>query len=377
MNYLSDYIFSDTLRYEAHRIVCTPAEGEPVVLTGFLGAATLAALLVDTPEGDARGIAVDTEEQRNEFYDRYEREVRRENGGLFTTEVQSLGQNYIELTGADGLLFEICGNDRLYDLAMRLMVGYMQRLVREEVHDSIYEALPWREPFAQWLYEAGFRETRRQCLLTVDWSNEAEVYAFAKQLENSDKTEGIEPFVGGETGPTFLFDGLSAEEIINGYWNWLWEAAQQSASLYPDRNVQLAKIMQDIRENEFDYDFLKPEMKHFSPDQIRLFRNWMTQWKDFLEKKLPPEMIRKMHIEQELFLDSVLPVPHENKYTEVREYINERKKYDKNFKEFCQTRKRTVLCEQLSLMFGWAVDDNALGKSMRRQLKYPKKNLLK
>lgn len=377
MNLLSDHIISETLRYEAHKLFYEPKGEEPVVLTGFLGAATLAAMLVDTPEGDARGIAVDTDEQRNEFYDRYEREVRRENGGLLTTEVQSLAQNYVASANTQGLLFILCGNDRLYDLAMRLLVEYMQRLVREQVRDYIYEAVPWQESFAQWLYVAGFVETRRQYLLSIDWSDESAVYAFAKQLENSDKTEGIEPFVGGETGPTFLFDGLSAEEVINGYWNWLWEAAQQSASLYPDRNVQLAKIMQDIRENELDYDFLKPEMKHFSPDQIRLFRNWMTQWKDFLEKKLPPEMIRKMHLEQELFLDSVLPVPHENKYTEVREYINERKKYDKNFKEFCQTRKRTVLCEQLSLMFGWAVDDNALGKSMRRQLKYPKKNLLK
>lgn len=369
MNYLSDYIFSDTLRYEAHRIVCTPAEGEPVVLTGFLGAATLAALLVDTPEGDARGIAVDTEEQRNEFYDRYEREVRRENGGLFTTEVQSLGQNYIELTGADGLLYAICGNDRLYDLAMRLMVGYMQRLVREEVHDYIYEALPWREPFAQWLYEAGLRETRRQYLLTVDWSNEAEVFAFAKQLENPDETGQIEP--------TFLFEGLSAEQVISGYWDWLWEQAQWEAGLYPDRAVQLAKMKQSIRDNELDYDYLKPEMKRFTPEQINLFSKWMTQWQDFVEKKLPPEAAPKKQIEQELFMDEVLPAPEENNYAQVREYINERKKYDENFKKFCKAHKRTDLCRQLTLMFGWVVDDNALGKRMRIKLKFPKKSLLK
>jgi hypothetical protein len=89
--------------------------------------------------------------------------------------------------------------------------------------------------------------------------------------------------------PTFVFEGLSADQVLRGYWEWLWEAAQQEANLYPDGKVQLAYYKQLIRDNETDYDFLKPEMKHFTPAQLNLFRQWMTQWKEFVERKLKPE----------------------------------------------------------------------------------------
>jgi len=365
---LEDYIFDDRLRYEGHRLIYTPANEQPIVLTGMLGAAVLAALLVDTPEGDARGITFDCVAKRDAFFARYEQEVLRENGGLFTTEVQSLCQNYQELTGSESVLFTICGNDRLYDLAMGLTMDYMRQLVREQVYAHIYEAVPWKMPFAQWLYDAGYVETRRRQLLSIDWSDEAAVYAFAQELEKPDTSEEIEP--------TFIFEGLRAGQVLQGYWEWLWEEAQKEANLYPDEQVQLAEIKKIIRDNEINYDFLKPEMKHFTPIQLNLFRKWMTQWKDLVDKQIPPEVEPEKHIRQELFLDSVLPVPEENKYAQVREYIKERSKYDANFKKFVKTRKRTVLCHQLTLMFGWVVSDNALGKSMRRKLIHPKKNLL-
>ena len=41
MKLLSDYIFSDSLRYEGHKLVYTPDGSEPVVLGGILGAAIL------------------------------------------------------------------------------------------------------------------------------------------------------------------------------------------------------------------------------------------------------------------------------------------------------------------------------------------------
>lgn len=129
MHLLDNYIISPSARYESHRLIYT-GEGQPIELTGMLAAAVIAALLVDTPEGDKRGIAIDDNAQREQFFLRYEREVRRENGGLFTTEVESLCQNYMELAGSDELLFSICGNDRLYDLAIGLMMDYMRRLVR-------------------------------------------------------------------------------------------------------------------------------------------------------------------------------------------------------------------------------------------------------
>lgn len=370
-NLLGDYTYDDRIRYDAHQLVYT-SDAAPIVLTGIMGASLLAALLVDTPEGNARGIAVDSPAQRNDFFLRYEREVRRDNGGLFSTEVQALCQNYMELTGAEGALFTICGNDRLFDLAIGLTLDYMQRLVREHVYEHIYDACPWKMPFAQWLFDAGFVETRRQYLLSIDWTDEAAVYALNEQMNNEQSS--ITNNTNGSTEPTLVFAGLSAEQVLCGYWEWLWETAQQEAIIYPDGKVRLAHIKQLIRDNETDYDFLKPEMSHFTPEQLNLFRKWMTQWKDFVEKQIPPVVVQKTGIQQELFLDTCLPVPHENRYAEVREYIEERKKYDENFRKFCKAHKRTELCHQLSLMFGWVVSDNALGKSMRRKLRHPRKN---
>lgn len=362
MNLLNDYIFSDTLRYKAHRLIYA-AEEQPIELTGMLAAAILAALLVDTAEGDVRGIAVDGDAQREQFFMRYEREVRRENGGLFTTEVQALCQNHMELTGSDDLLYTICGNDRLYDLAFGLLMDYMHRLVREQVRAQIYELVPWKGPFAQWLFDAGYIETRRQHLLSIDWSSPAEVYAFAQQLENADEDEPIQP--------TFVFDGLSAEEVLDGYWTWLWNAAQQEAHLYPDDKVQLAVIKQIIRDNETDFEFLKPEMKDFTPAQINLFRKWMSLWTVFVEQKIGPTPagLKKKDLRQEIFSDEIMPIPPERNYVKVREYILERCRYDAEFKKYFRAHKLTEMCRQLSFIFGWYVDDNALGKRMRSKAK--------
>lgn len=355
----ADHIIDPTTRYEAHRLIYKPENEMPVELGGFLAASVLAALLADTPEGDARGIAVDGDSQREDFFLQYEREVRRENGGLLTTEVQSLCQNYMELTGSEDLLFTICGNDRLYDLAFGLMMDYMRRLVREQVEAQIYVAVPWKAPFAQWLFDAGFVETRRQQLLSVDWSNPPEVYALSKQLKNPDEIERNEP--------TFVFEGLSAEQVLNGYWNWLWETAQQEAKLYPDANVQLAAIKQEILKNEIDYEFLKPEMKDFTQPQINLFRKWMSLWKDFVEQKISPapDGFKRKDLRQEIFLDDIMPVPPARNYVKVREYILERCRYDAEFKKYYRAHKMTEMCQQLTFLFGWYVDDNALGKRMK------------
>lgn len=123
---LDDYIFDDTLRYEGHKLIFRDADGMEIVLGGMMGAAVLSALLDNTDEGDARGIAIDSEAQRVEFFNRYEREVRRDSGGLFTTEVEALSAAYIELAGTDALL-RICRNDRLFDLG-----NYAHRFIMRE-----------------------------------------------------------------------------------------------------------------------------------------------------------------------------------------------------------------------------------------------------
>lgn len=366
---LDDYRFDDRLWYEAHALHYLPEKGDEIIFGGIMGAAVLWTLLADTDEGDARSIIVDGEAQREELFVRYEREVRRDNGGLFETEVETLSQVYIEMTGTEDVLLRICGNDRMFDLAFGLAMDYMQRLVQEQVRAHIYEAEPWHMPFAQWLLDAGQIETYRQHLLSIDWSNAAEVYALA-QTFNTPQNESA--------GFTFYFEGEKAEELLNLYFEWLWKQVQAEASMMPDAQVQLAQIRSFVLEQETNWDFIKPELKVLEPEDLNLFRKWMNQWIDFIRQQLgycsaPP----RTDLRQEFFLDEVLSCPKPNSYSGVREYIRERSRYDKIFKKFVDSQKRTTLCNQLSLMFGWTVDPNSLGHSLKRKLKHPRKDHLK
>ena len=62
------------------------------------------------------------------------------------------------------------------------------------------------------------------------------------------------------------------------------------------------------------------------------------------------------------------PVPREGDYNGVRLYIEERKKYDEQFKDFCTHHTRKELCTFLTKEFGWFVDDKSLGKNISRNL---------
>lgn len=62
----------------------------------------------------------------------------------------------------------------------------------------------------------------------------------------------------------------------------------------------------------------------------------------------------------------VIPIPPEGKYNEVRLYIDERKKYDADFKYYCDTHNRKELCDYLTGIFGWMVDAHTLGKNINR-----------
>ena len=364
---LDDYIFDDILRYEAHQLVYKPDDTGEIALGGIMGAAVLGALLADTDEGDERGVLLDTPEQRNAFFERYEREVRRDNGGLFTTEVQALSDAYIEITDTDYLV-RICRNDRLFDLAFGLAMDYMQRLVIEQVGAHIYEAVPWRVPFAQWLFDAGWAEAQRRHLLAVNWTDPAAVYALARELQPGNEPDPAEP--------VFLFEGESAERLMNDYFHWLWEQVQAQTSMMPDAAVQLAQLRPEILEKETDWDFIKPELKDLAPDSINLFRKWMNQWTEFVTGKLsdspqntfPPLAKRPMFC-QELFSDNVLSCPRENNYVEVCDYIVERCRYDEPFRTFYKTRTRVQLCEQLTAIFGWYVNPNHLGKRLKKSKK--------
>ena len=360
---LADYIFSDTLRYENHRLIYGSTAENRMELGGFLGAAVLGALLYGKDESRERNMILNTSEGRKQFFKRYEDETLQENGGYFNTEVQTLSEAYIELNGDLTVLFAICGNERLYDLAFGLMVDYMEMLVEEQVREHIYDLVPWTQPFAQWLYEAGFVEKRRQHLLAIDWTDPAGVYALAEFLRKP--TE--------ETEPTFVFNDLSSDQVLNGYWEWLWNAAQTEANLYPDSKVRLAQFKENILQTETNYDDLKHEIGKLQPEQINLFREWMNKWVDYVKEKIKPETPKQQKKEEQLFFsDNVLKCPTEDtkeKYAATREYIKERKRYDKEFGKFVKNASHAKLCRQLSLLFGWYVDPDSLRKSLLRSPK--------
>ena len=61
-----------------------------------------------------------------------------------------------------------------------------------------------------------------------------------------------------------------------------------------------------------------------------------------------------------------IPIPEEGNYNAVREYIEERKKYDKVFMQYCKSHSRKKVCEFLSIEFGWDVDEHSLGANINR-----------
>lgn len=62
----------------------------------------------------------------------------------------------------------------------------------------------------------------------------------------------------------------------------------------------------------------------------------------------------------------ILPTPQEGKYTEVRKYIEDRKRFDEEFKTFCTDHSLRDLCTRLTRDFGWFVDENSLQRNINR-----------
>ncbi len=67
--------------------------------------------------------------------------------------------------------------------------------------------------------------------------------------------------------------------------------------------------------------------------------------------------------------NDILGIPHEGKYTEVRKYIEDRIRFDEEFREFVENNSRVALCKRLSEEFGWTVDQYALGRNINRNRK--------
>lgn len=364
---LADYIFSDTLRYEGHRLVYTPESGEPLVFGGILGAALLCARLLNTDEQKERGFFLSEELRYEPFFVQYESEAITDDWGHIDAELEQLDLAYLEIYSNDQITIEtICPNKRQLSIAFDVVATYMHRIAIEWYGAHIYDLVPWTMPFAQWLFDAAHAEPRRLRFLQIDWTDPALVHELACYMEKNEPEE-----------PIFLFEGEEAADILARYWDWLWDFAQKDAATFPDSNVVLADNKQRILTHETNYDFIKPEMKDFQPEQINLFRKWMNQWTDFVKTKIePPVSIKKKDIRQELFPDNITPIPQPNDYSAVREYIHDRCKYDAEFKKYQKSHYLTDLCRQLTFVFDWPVEYNSLYKSLKRPLKHPKKDHL-
>lgn len=272
---LNDYIIDARTSFEGHRLIYSPENDEPIEFGGILAAAILAALLVDTAEGDARGIALDTDEQREEFFLRYVREVRRDDWGYLSAEVNQLRDNYIQIAVGSVTLNDICPNNRLLDLAMKLTVSFMQRLVLDTFGEHIWDAMPWKMPFPQWLIDAARVETRRQRYLQVDWTDAPIV----DQL--TDMPDETEP-------PTFFFDGEKAVDIMERYLQWLSDEFVAMKQEIPGARIT-STDRKYIFEQETDWAFLSDEIEALDTQEQKEWNQWQKEWIKFLTERLLPK----------------------------------------------------------------------------------------
>lgn len=366
---LGDYIFNERMRYESHRLVYRYSEEEePVVIGGFLGAALLCVHLINTEEGDLRGIAFYSEEEQDILITRYEQEVINDDWGHLEAEINQLNDTYIQLAPCGMEVSDLFTNKRQIYIAMTMTIRYMRRLVVEEYGEHIWEATPKVIPFSLWLYNAGYKETQRQRYFNIDWTDMAMVNDLAEHPTKAEDEEDNEP--------TFTFLGDEAEEIMRHYWEWIWENIQRQAAETPDSEQELAWLKETYLEKETDDRFLEDKISQLPFDAQKLFRRWMTRWKTFITEQLAPtaldsfpEQPRQTRVEQELFPDTITPCPQKDKYTQVRDYIYARCNYDEEFREYYKSHFLTDFCEQLSMMFQWVVVPNSLGKSLKRKKK--------
>lgn len=273
---LEDYILNDRLCYTDHYLYVTG--DDELQIGGVLGAAILCAMLVDTEEGNRRGIAIDTEAEQRAWITRYEREVRRNEWGLLTTELRLLADAYICQTTSTVTWLDICPNIRLLDLAMRLMTTYMKYLTVEAFGVHIWECVPWENPFAEWLFDAAHAETRRQQFLHTDWMDAAAVTALA---ESTTKDEA--------SYPTLVFENEDTENIMSRYLKWVWSTYQAQLREIPGSQPRAAKHRTLVVEQETDWDFLYPEIRKLSESDQLLWAQWMLDWTTFVRRQLKPE----------------------------------------------------------------------------------------
>ncbi len=272
---LDNYIIDARTRYEEHRLIYNSQDGETIEFGGFLAASILAAFLMDTPEGDARGIAMDTDEQREDFFIRYEREVLRDDWGYLSAEVNQLHDNYVQVLLGSTTLNDICSNKRLLNIAMNLTETYMQRLVLKTFREHIWEVMPWKTSFPQWLIDAARVETRRRRYLQMDWTDAQAV------IQLADMPDQTEP-------PTFFFEGEKASDIMERYLQWFSDEFVSMKQGLPGAKITSAD-RKYIFSQETDCAFLSDEIEALDASEQKEWRQWQREWSKFLTERLLPK----------------------------------------------------------------------------------------
>ena len=289
---LSPFVISPSLRYEAHGLIYTPGpQNEPLRIEGALGAALLCALLADTDEGNRRGIAMDSDADRRMWMARYEREVRRDDWGTLSAELQLLSNAYIELATSDVTLMDLCPNHRLLDLALQLLHSYMHHLVIESFGAHIWECCPWQAPFAEWLLQAARIETRRQRFLHTDWTDPVAVTALAEAITNEQLpiTNHQSPITNHQLPITLFFENEAADDIMARYLKWLWTTYQAQVREMPGARPAAPSHRNYVVEQETDWRFLMDEINALPEDLQRLWAQWMLDWTAFVTRHLKPQ----------------------------------------------------------------------------------------
>ena len=101
--------------------------------------------------------------------------------------------------------------------------------------------------------------------------------------------------------------------------------------------------------NFFENKNSETKKEHACPSQVE----------DITPTQKEPECSKKEHA-------YAPPIPKENDYNAVREYITERKKYDPEFRQNWENRTLKQNCISLSEEFGWIVDEHSLGANLNR-----------
>lgn len=279
MHLLDNHIINARTRYENHTLFYTPENDEPIEFGGILAAALLAALIIDTPEGDARAIALDTDDQRTDFFTRYEREVRRDDWGYLSAEIIQLRDNYVQIALGTTTLNDICPNMRLLNLAMDLTVAYMRRVVVAVFREHIWEAVPWQAPFPQWLLAAARVETRRQRYLHADWTDAPTVDQLANEQSRNPSPVTLHPL--------FFFEGEKAADIMERYLQWLSDQYVAMKQEMPGAKITSAD-RKYIFSQETDWAFLSDEIDQLDASEKQDWLQWQREWTRFLTDRLLP-----------------------------------------------------------------------------------------